>query len=577
MVQLILTFAIFVALVIPAGNYLYCVASDKKTIMDRFADPVDRCIYRICKIDKDKGMNWKTYAVALMVTNMVMMLAGYAVLRIQSLPVFNPNGISGMETTLSFNTIISFMTNTNLQHYAGETGMSYLSQMLVVTFMMFMAAGSGYAACIAFIRGLAGASRDNVGNFYKDLVRITTRVLIPFSFTVTLLLIWQGVPQNLGSDIVVETLDGMRQVIATGPVATLESIKHIGTNGGGFLGANSATPIENPTILSNMIELYSMMILPGACVITFGKMIKDRKQPAKTKNAAVPLSARLFGREGRSLFLAMTLLFAISLSVCYQSELRGNPMTDSLGVIQNGSMEGKETRFGIEQSAMFTATTTSFTTGSVNNMHDTLTPMGGFAALLNMMLNVVFGGKGTGLMNMLMYAILAVFICGLMIGRTPEYLGKKIEGKEMKLVALCIIIHPLLVLSFSALAVSVQAGLSSVTNPGFHGLSQILYEFASSAANNGSGFEGLADNTAFWNITTGFVMLAGRYFPIVLQLAVAGSLMKKQFVSESSGSLHTDGIPFAVILVFVVYIFAALTFFPALALGPVAEHLTLWS
>lgn len=577
MAQLILTFAIFVALVIPAGNYLYCVASDKKTIMDRFADPVDRCIYRICKIEKDKGMNWKTYAVALLVTNMVMMLAGYAVLRIQSLPVFNPNGISGMETTLSFNTIISFMTNTNLQHYAGETGMSYLSQMLVVTFMMFMAAGSGYAACIAFIRGLAGLSRDNVGNFYKDLVRITTRVLIPFSFTVTLLLIWQGVPQNLGSDIVVETLDGMRQVIATGPVATLESIKHIGTNGGGFLGANSATPIENPTILSNMIELYSMMLLPGACVITFGKMIKDRKQPAKTKNAAVPLSARLFGREGRSLFLAMTLLFAISLSVCYRSELRGNPMTDSLGVIQNGSMEGKETRFGIEQSAMFTATTTSFTTGSVNNMHDTLTPLGGFVALLNMMMNVVFGGKGTGLMNMLMYAILAVFICGLMIGRTPEYLGKKIEGKEMKLVALCIIIHPLLVLSFSALAVSVQAGLSSVTNPGFHGLSQILYEFASSAANNGSGFEGLADNTAFWNITTGFVMLAGRYFPIVLQLAVAGSLMKKQFVSESSGSLHTDGIPFAVILVFVVYIFAALTFFPALALGPIAEHLTLWS
>lgn len=360
-------------------------------------------------------------------------------------------------------------------------------------------------------------------------------------------------------------------------MATLESIKHIGTNGGGFLGANSATPIENPTILSNMIELYSMMLLPGACVITFGKMIKDRKHSAKTKNAAVPLSARLFGREGRSLFLAMTLLFAISLSVCYRSELRGNPMTDSLGVIQNGSMEGKETRFGIEQSAMFTATTTSFTTGSVNNMHDTLTPMGGFAALLNMMLNVVFGGKGTGLMNMLMYAILAVFICGLMIGRTPEYLGKKIEGKEMKLVALCIIIHPLLVLAFSASAVSVQAGLSSVTNPGFHGLSQILYEFASSAANNGSGFEGLADNSAFWNITTGFVMLAGRYFPIVLQLAVAGSLMKKQFVSESSGSLHTDGIPFAIILVFVVYIFAALTFFPALALGPVAEHLTLWS
>lgn len=376
-----------------------------------------------------------------------------------------------------------------------------------------------------------------------------------------------------------------------GPVAALEIIKHLGTNGGGFLGANSATPIENPTIISNLIELYSMMLLPGACVITFGKMVRDRKRDlaaavvADDAAAAIPqiegresLTARIFGREGRSIFAAMGILFLIGLGVCFWAESQGNPALAEVGLAQSmGSMEGKEVRFGIAQSAMFTTTTTSFTTGTVNNMHDTLTPLGGMIPLLHMMLNVVFGGKGVGLMNMITYAILAVFICGLMIGRTPEYLGKKIEGREMKLAALCIIIHPLLILTFSALAVATPDGLAGITNPGYHGLSQVLYEFASSAANNGSGFEGLADNTLFWNITTGLVMFFGRYLPIVLQLAIAGSLMKKRFVSESAGTLHTDTMSFAVILVFVVYIFAALTFFPVLALGPVAEHLTLWA
>ena len=290
------------------------------------------------------------------------------------------------------------------------------------------------------------------------------------------------------------------------------------------------------------------------------------------------LTARIFGREGRSIFAAMGILFLIGLGVCFWAESQGNPALAEVGLAQSmGSMEGKEVRFGIAQSAMFTTTTTSFTTGTVNNMHDTLTPLGGMIPLLHMMLNVVFGGKGVGLMNMITYAILAVFICGLMIGRTPEYLGKKIEGREMKLAALCIIIHPLLILTFSALAVATPDGLAGITNPGYHGLSQVLYEFASSAANNGSGFEGLADNTLFWNITTGLVMFFGRYLPIVLQLAIAGSLMKKRFVSESAGTLHTDTMSFAVILVFVVYIFAALTFFPVLALGPVAEHLTLWA
>ena len=591
MVQLILTILIYLIMVIPVGIYVYHIAAGKHTFADPVFDHVDNVIYKVSGIKKDKGMNWKTYAIALLATNGVMILLGYIILRIQSIPLFNPNGIGNMEESLSFNTIISFMTNTNLQHYSGESGLSYLSQMLVITFMMFVSAASGYAACIAFIRGLAGKTKENVGNFFVDLVRITTRVLIPFSIVGGLLLVWQGVPQNFSGNVVVDTIEGAKQIIAMGPVAALEIIKHLGTNGGGFLGANSSTPIENPTIISNLIELYSMMILPGACVITFGKMVRDRKKAQQAENGELAeattlrtrrsFTAWMYGREGRSIFAAMGIIFLIGLGVCFWSESQGNPALQEIGVSQSmGSMEGKEVRFGIAQSAMFTTTTTSFTTGTVNNMHDTLTPLGGMIPLLHMMLNVVFGGKGVGLMNMIMYAILAVFICGLMIGRTPEYLGKKIEGREMKLTALCIIIHPFLILSFSALAIALVNVLpdnNGLTNPGFHGLSQVLYEYSSSAANNGSGFEGLADNTMFWNITAGLAMFFGRYLSIVIQLAIAGSLMKKRFVSESVGTLHTDTASFAVILVFVVYIFAALTFFPVLALGPIAEHLTLWA
>lgn len=587
MLQLALTSLLFLVMVIPAGMYLYHIAAGKHTLADPVFDRVDNVIYKIGGVHPQRGMNWKTYALALLGTNAVMILLGYIVLRIQSIPLFNPNGIEGMEPSLSFNTIISFMTNTNLQHYSGESGLSYLSQMLVITFMMFVSAASGYAACIAFIPGLAGKTRDNVGNFFADLVRITTRVLLPFSIVGGLLLVWQGVPQNFSGNVVVDTIEGAKQVIAMGPMAALEIIKHLGTNGGGFLGANSSTPLENPTILTNLIELYSMMLLPGACVITFGKMVRDRKREQAGTDAAElagagrirsSLTARLYGREGRTIFAAMAIIFVIGLSVCYWAESQGNPALAAAGLSQSmGSMEGKEVRFGIAQSVMFTTTTTSFTTGTVNNMHDTLTPLGGMIPLLHMMLNVVFGGKGVGLMNMILYAILAVFICGLMIGRTPEYLGKKIEGREMKLTALCIIVHPLLILSFSALAVGTAAGREAITNPGFHGLTQVLYEFASSAANNGSGFEGLADNTLFWNITTGLAMFFGRYISIVLQLAIAGSLMKKRFVPDSAGTLHTDTAVFPVVLVCIVYIFAALTFFPVLALGPIAEHLTLWS
>ena len=573
MLQIMVALVIYMVLVIPMGTYLYHITTGRKTFADPVFDRIDNGIYRICKIDR-QGMNWKQYAVSLLTTNAVMIFAGYLILRLQGSLFLNPNGTGAMEPTLAFNTIISFMTNTNLQHYSGESGLSYLSQTLVIIFMMFTSAATGYAACMAFIRGITGTGKD-MGNFYEDMIRIMTRVLIPLSIVIALILVSQGTPENYTANLTVQTLEGKNQDIAMGPMAALVAIKHLGTNGGGFLGANSSTPLENPTILSNMVEMYAMAILPGACVIVFGRMFHDKNKKAQAEKKG---TRPMFGRQAGPVFGAMAILFLVGLMICFFAEKAGNPVLEQAGLSQAmGNMEGKEVRFGISQSALFTTVTTSFTTGTVNNMHDSLTPLGGMVPLLHMMLNCVFGGKGVGFMNMIMYAILAVFLCGLMIGRTPEYLGKKIEGREMKLIVIVLILHPLLILGFSALAVVNQAGLAGITNPGFHGLSQVLYEFASSAANNGSGFEGLADNTYFWNITAGLAMFFGRYLSIVIQLAIAGSLMKKRFVNESAGTLHTDTFSFAVILVFVVYIFAALTFFPALALGPIAEHLTLWA
>ena len=394
----------------------------------------------------------------------------------------------------------------------------------------------------------------------------------------------QGVIQNFNSNILIKTIEGKNQELGAGPVAALEAIKHLGTNGGGFFGANSSTPFESPNIISNIIELISMMLLPGSCVFIFGKMAHDKFiKKSASENEQIPehtdkaMAKKVWlGKEGQSIFIAMSILFVIGLGICYHNELNGVNGASLSGISHNmGNMEGKEMRFGIAQSSLFTTVTTSFTTGTVNNMHDTLTPLGGLVPLLHMMLNVVFGGAGVGLMNMLIYAILAVFICGLMIGKTPEYLGKKIEGNEMKLAALSIIIHPLLILGFSALAVSINPGLEGITNPGFHGLSQILYEYSSSAANNGSGFEGLADNTIFWNITCGLVMFFGRYLAIIIQLAIAGNLSKKIDISETAGTLKTNNLTFSIILVIIVYIFAALTFLPVLALGPIAEWLVL--
>lgn len=469
--QIIITLLLFMIIVVPVGKYLYYVSAGHKIIGDKLFDKIDNFIYKICGISKDDEMDWKEYIFSIIAVNAAMVFIGYIMLRAQGFLFFNPNKINGMEQSLSFNTIISFMTNTNLQDYSGESGLSHFSQMIVIIFMMFTSAATGFSAAIAFMRGIIG--RKGMGNFFVDMTRVTTRVLLPLSIIIGILLVSQGVPQTLSGTKTVTTIEGKMQDIAIGPVAALESIKHIGTNGGGFFGANSAHPFENPTPISNLIEILSMMILPGALVYTFGLMLRNKKQ-------------------GWTIFGAMAGIFIIALPICYYAEKAGNPALAHVGLNQlMGNMEGKEVRFGVGQSALFTTVTTSFTTGTVNNMHDSLTPIGGAVALMNMMLNVVFGGKGVGFMNMMMYAILTVFLCGLMVGRTPEFLSKKIEGKEIKLIALAIIIHPLLILMFSTLALISPEGIAGISNSGFHGLTQIVYQFTSSAANNGSGFEGL--------------------------------------------------------------------------------------
>ena len=554
--QIIITLALFMLLVVPMGKYLYYVSTGDKVFGDKIFNIIDNFIYKICGINKDEEMNWKEYAFSVITVNAVMVFIGYVLLRAQNLLILNPNKIGGMEQSLSFNTIISFITNTNLQDYSGESGLSHFSQMIVIIFMMFTSAATGFSAALAFMRGIIG-HKKTIGNFFVDLIRVITRVLLPLSMIVGIFLVAQGVPQTLSGTHTVTTIEGKMQDITLGPVAALESIKHIGTNGGGFFGANSAHPFENPTPISNLIELLSMMMIPGALVYTFGLMLKNKKQ-------------------GWVIFASMTLLFLIGLPICYFAEKAGNPALAHIGLNQlMGNMEGKEVRLGVGQSALFTTVTTAFTTGSVNNMHDSLTPLGGAIALINMMLNVMFGGKGVGFMNMMMYAIITVFLCGLMVGRTPEFLSKKIEGREIKLIALSIIIHPFLILMFSTLALIVPQGLAGISNPGFHGLSQIVYQFTSSAANNGSGFEGMADNSLFWNTATGVVMFYGRYLSIIILLSVAGSLASKRAIPASVGTFRTDNAMFTITLVVIVLIIGALTFLPALALGPIAEHLTL--
>lgn len=554
--QIIIVIGILMLIAKPLGNYLYHVFSNEPNRTDKIFGWAEKLIYAVIGLKHRAGMNWKRYVISFVATNFVLVAVSYLLLRVQSGLPFNPNGIGNMEPTLVMNTVISFITNTNLQHYSGETGLTYFTQMAVIMMMMFTSAATGLSVAVAFVRGITSKGKT-LGNFFEDFVKAHTRVFFPLALVVTLVLVALQVPQTLGPMLSVTTLEGVNQQIAIGPVASLESIKHLGTNGGGFMGANSSHPFENPNPLTNVIEILSMWSLAASLPFMYGRFAKSRKQ-------------------GWVIFSAMMVLFLVFISVVYSAEKSGNPALNALGIdASQGSMEGKEVRFGIAQSTLFTAVTTAATTGSVNNMHDTLTPLGGMVPLTEMMLNVVFGGKGVGLINMLMYAILAVFICGLMVGRTPEFLGRKIEPREMKLIAIAILTHPFIILAPAAIAFLTDLGKGAISNPGFHGITQVLYEYTSSAANNGSGFEGLADNSPFWNITTGLVMFFGRYISMTAMLAVAGSLTLKQWVPETIGTFRTDNALFTFLLIGTVILIGALTFLPVIVLGPVAEHLTI--
>ncbi|GGD53377.1 potassium-transporting ATPase subunit KdpA [Paenibacillus nasutitermitis] len=554
--QIVIVIGILMLIAKPLGNYLYLVFSNEPNRTDKVFGPVEKVIYMIMGLKNRAGMSWKKYAISFVTINFVLVAISYVLLRVQSGLPANPNGIGNMEPTLVLNTIVSFMTNTNLQHYSGETGLTYFSQMAVIMMMMFTSAATGFSVAVAFVRGITRKGKT-IGNFFEDFVKAHTRIFFPLAVIVTLVLVALQVPQTLGPALSVVTLEGVTQQIAIGPIASLESIKHLGTNGGGFLGANSAHPFENPRPLTNVIEILSMWSIPAALPFMYVRFAKSRKQ-------------------GWVIFSSMMILFLVFLTVAYTAEKSGNPVLNGLGIdTSQGSMEGKEVRFGIAQSALFTTVTTAATTGTVNNMHDTLTPLGGLVPLGEMMLNVVFGGKGVGLVNMLMYAILAVFICGLMVGRTPEFLGRKIEPREMKLIAIAILVHPFIILVPTAVAFLTDLGKGAISNPGFHGISQVLYEYTSSAANNGSGFEGLADNTPFWNISTGLVMFFGRYISMIAMLAVAGSLTRKQWVPETIGTFRTDNALFTFLLIGTVVLIGALTFLPVIVMGPIAEYLTI--
>lgn len=537
----------------PTGHYIAHAFSNERTGLDRWFGPLENLIYRLCGI-RQENQSWKQYAMSVVLSNTLMILIVYTIFRIQGMLPLNPSGVASMEPSLAFNTAISFMTNTNLQHYSGETGLSYLSQMIGIVFMMFVAPASLLSVAIAFIRGLAGKP---LGNFFVDLVRGITRILLPIAFVAALVFVALGVPQTLEPTAVVKTVEGATQEIARGPVGSFLAIKELGNNGGGFFGVNSAHPFENPGAISNMLQMLLMLLLPTSLPFTYGIMVGNKKQ-------------------GRVLFVSMAMMFLLFLGISIASEQAGNPALHALGVNQmQGSMEGKEVRFGLAQSAMYSVVTTASETGAVNNMHDTLTPLGGLITIANMMLNTVFGGVGAGFLNVLMYAMIAVFLSGLMVGRTPEFLGKKIEGREMKLIAVTMLIHPFLILIPTAIALFTNA--DTISNPGFHGLTQVMYEYTSSAANNGSGFEGLGDATTFWNLSTGIVMYLGRFCSVITMLAVAGSLAAKKPVPETSGTFRTDNALFAGVFLVAVLIVGALTFFPALVLGPIAEQLTLLS
>ena len=543
----------------PVGLWLYRVFESRARPLPRLLGPVERLTFRLCGIDPDREQDWKEYAVSMLVFSALGVLVTYAVLRLQAILPLNPNGLGPVAPALAWNTAVSFTTNTNWQAYAGESTMGYLAQMAGLAWHNFTSAAAGIGVALALARGLTrrggpGGPRT-IGNFWADLVRGIVYVLLPLSFLVAVFLVSQGVVQTLSPSVETQTVEGARQVVALGPVASQEAIKMLGTNGGGFFNANSAHPFENPTPLVNLVEMLLIFLVPAGLTFTYGRMARD-------------------SRQGWALFAAMAVLFLVGVTVAYGAETGHNPALAGLGVDQSaGNLEGKEMRFGVANSALFATATTDASCGAVNAMHDSFTPVGGLVPMVNMQLGeVVFGGVGAGLYGMLVMAILTVFLAGLMVGRTPEYLGKKVEAREMKLAVLYVLVFPVAVLVFAGWAAVVPQGTSSLANAGPHGLSEILYAFTSGAANNGSAFAGLNANTPFWNVALGIDMLLVRFFMIVPALAIAGAMVAKKSAPPGPGTFPTGGPTFVLLLVSVIVIVGALTFFPALSLGPVLEH-----
>jgi len=531
------------------------VFDGEKTFMDKVMGPVARFIYRICGIDAQQEMNWWEYALSLLAFSFVGLISLFLLLLAQGHLPLNPQGFSGLSWHLAWNTAVSFTTNTNWQAYSGESTMSYLSQMTGLTVHNFVSAAAGIAVVVALIRGLARHQAKSIGNFWSDITRIILWILLPISLVAALLMVSQGVIQNFAPYLTVHTLQGADQTIAMGPVASQEAIKIFGTNGGGFFNANSAHPFENPTPFTNLLQMLLLLTIPVGLTFSFGKMLKDSKQ-------------------GKVIFGAMLVLLLLALGTTYGAEIAGNPLVRHIGIMGSSVMEGKEVRFGVVNSALFSTITTATGTGAVIAMHDSLTPLGGLPTMLQIMLGeVVFGGVGSGLYAMLMFVILTVFIIGLMVGRTPEYLGKKIQSFEMKMAILAVLIPSACILLGSALAVLIPAGTAGILNPGPHGLSEILYAFSSASGNNGSAFAGLSANTVFYNVALSICMLIGRFAPMVLVLAIAGSMANKKVTPAGAGTFQTTGGLFSGLLAGVVLIVGALTFFPALALGPIVEQL----
>jgi K+-transporting ATPase ATPase A chain len=557
--QFILYGVLLAALAWPLGLYMARVFSDERTWLTPVLAPVERALYGLAGVGRSPaGQHWTRYALAVLAFNLAGWVFLYAVLRFQHVLPWNPEGMAPMAPDLAFNTAVSFVTNTNWQAYGGEATLSYFSQMVGLGTQNFVSAATGIAVGAAVIRGFGGRQLKTLGNFWVDLTRSVLYVLLPLSIVAALLLAWQGVPQNLSSYVEATTLEGAGQVIAQGPVASQVAIKQIGTNGGGFFNANSAVPYENPTPLSNLIEMLAILLVPAAFCFMFGRMVRDM-------------------RQGVAIFVAMLALFTGALALTYGAEIGGNPLVADLDVAQSaGNMEGKEVRFGVGNSALWATATTAASNGSVNAMHDSFMPLGMLAPMLQIQVGeIIFGGVGSGFYGMLLFVVLTVFLAGLMVGRTPEYLGKKIEAKEVKLAILAFLVMPVGVLILGALAVVLPVSLASLQDGGPHGFSEILYAYSSGTGNNGSAFAGFGANTIYHNTMIGIAMLLGRYAMLVPMLAVAGALAVKNVSPPSAGTFPTHTPLFVVLLIAVILIIGGLTFFPALALGPIAEHFAL--